>query len=168
MSIHRKSCNCNCSAKKSSNTKFSSKRKSVKKLPSKLTMMQQFARSIASRSINNKRTDEGTKQLRFLSCFGDSSIGGKLRPCDELEKSETEGKFYCGACGCGDKKSTWLEAESDSYSKLDYPYLSCPLKMPGFSDYDNSDSKQNIRKNVIDNYDARKLVQLKVSVKDKE
>ena len=108
------------------------------------------------------------RSLRFLSCFGDASIGGHLGPCEELQSSKTEGKFYCGACGCGDRKATWLEAESEHYAKLDYPTLSCPLKMPGFSDYDGSDVKTNIRKNIIENYDPNRLVELKVSVKTKE
>jgi hypothetical protein len=31
-----------------------------------------------------------------------------------------------------------LLAEGDEYSKLDYPRLACPLKMPGFSNYEKS------------------------------
>jgi hypothetical protein len=168
MSIHRKGCNCNCKSKKSFDSKFSTKRKSIKKVTNPFTKIQLYAKSLASRRFSNKRTDKATKQLRYLSCFGDASIGGQLKPCEELQDSKTEGKFYCGACGCGDRKATWLEAESDHYSKLDYPVLSCPLKMPGFSDYDGSDSKQNIRKNIIENYDLNKLVQIQVSVKDTE
>ena len=132
------------------------------------TKMQLYAKSLASRRFSNRTTDKPTKQLRFLSCFGDKSIGGHLGPCEELQSSKTEGKFYCGACGCGDRKATWLEAESEHYAKLDYPTLSCPLKMPGFSDYDGSDAKDNIRKNIIENYDPTRLVQLKVSVKAKQ
>ena len=168
MSIHRKGCNCNCKSKKSFDSKFSTKRKSIKKVINPFTKMQLYARSLASRRFSNRTTDNPTKQLRFLSCFGDESIGGHLGPCEELQSSKTEGKFYCGACGCGDRKATWLEAESEHYAKLDYPTLSCPLKMPGFSDYDGSDAKDNIRKNIIENYDPTRLVQLKVSVKVKE
>ena len=29
-------------------------------------------------------------------------------------------------------------AQDDEYSKLDYPRLSCPLQMPGFSNYEKS------------------------------
>ena len=168
MSIHRKGCNCNCKSKKTFDSKFSSKIKSIKKMPNPISMVQAYARSLASRRLTNQRTDKPTKQLRFLSCFGDKSIGGELKPCEQLKSSKTDGKFYCGACGCGDRKSTWLEAKSDKYSKLDYPNLSCPLKMPGFSDYDGSDSNENIRKTIIENYDLNKLTQLSVSVKNEE
>jgi hypothetical protein len=40
------------------------------------------------------------------------------------------------ACGCGDKPHTQLLINGKAYSKLDYPYLACPLTMPGFSNYD--------------------------------
>jgi|TARA_X000001382_G_scaffold128139_1_gene117184 hypothetical protein len=167
MTIYRKGCNCSCN-KETFKSRFSTKRKSVKKVTNPFTKMQLYAKSLASRRFSNRKTDQATKQLRFLSCFGDKSIGGQLSPCEELKNSETEGKFYCGACGCGDRKATWLEAESEHYAKLDYPTLACPLKMPGFSNYDGSDSKENIRKNIIENYDPSKLIQLRVSVKSKE
>tara|TARA_R110001592_G_scaffold283018_1_gene550898 strand:+ start:631 stop:1134 length:504 start_codon:yes stop_codon:yes gene_type:complete len=167
MSIHRKSCNCNCN-KETFKSRFSTKRKSVKKVTNPFTKMQLYAKSLASRRFSNRKTDQATKQLRFLSCFGDESIGGQLSQCEELKNSEIKGKFYCGACGCGDRKATWLEAESDHYSKLDYPTLACPLKMPGFSNYDGSDAKENIRKTIIENYDPSKLIQLRVSVKSEE
>ena len=31
-----------------------------------------------------------------------------------------------------------MVADGDEYSKLDYPRLSCPLNMPGFSNYEKS------------------------------
>lgn len=168
MSIHRKSCNCNCN-KETFKSRFSTKRKSVKKVSNKLTMIQSFARSLASRGLTNKKTDIPTKQLRVLSCFGDASIGGSLGPCEHLTTSEvSDGKYFCGKCGCGDKKSTWLEAESVEYSKLDYPRLVCPLKMPGFSNYDGSDSKENIRKNIIENYEPIKITELTVKIAEKD
>ena len=98
MSIHRKSCNCNCN-KETFKSRFSTKRKSVKKVSNKLTMIQSFARSLASRGLTNKKTDIPTKQLRVLSCFGDASIGGSLGPCEHLTSSKNaDGKFYCGGC----------------------------------------------------------------------
>jgi hypothetical protein len=47
-------------------------------------------------------------------------------------------KKYCGGCGCGDRKGTWLIAEPKEYSKLDYPKVVCPLNMPGFTNYEES------------------------------
>lgn len=104
----------------------------------KMTMMQSFASAIASRGFNNEKVTKPIKQLRVLSCFGNQDKGGVLPPCEHLKQSSTPGKFFCGGCGCGDRKGTWLLAEGDEYSKLDYPRLACPLKMPGFSNYEKS------------------------------
>ena len=99
-------------------------------------MVQSFAMALASRGLKNNKINKATKQLRVLSCFGNENVGGILPRCDHLKESETgEGKHYCGACGCGDREGTWLVAESEKYSKLDYPKVSCPLMMPGFTNY---------------------------------
>lgn len=105
---------------------------------SKLTMMQSFASAITSRGFNNEKVTKPIKQLRVISCFGNQAQGGILPPCEHLKESSTAGKFYCGGCGCGDRKGTWLLADGDEYSKLDYPRLTCPLQMPGFSNYEKS------------------------------
>lgn len=104
----------------------------------KMTMMQTFASAITSRGFNNEKVSIPMKQLRVASCFGNKDQGGVLPPCEHLKESTTAGKFYCGGCGCGDRKGTWLVAEGDEYSKLDYPRLACPLQMPGFSNYEKS------------------------------
>ena len=105
-------------------------------LKKKLSMIQSFAAALASRNVNNKKINKPIKQLRVLSCFGNQQSGGILPPCEHLMDSDVEeGKNYCGACGCGDKKRTWLIQEADEYSKLDYPKVACPLQMPGFSNY---------------------------------
>jgi len=103
-----------------------------------LSMVQSYAISLISRGISSKKVEPMTKQLRTISCFGNKNDGGELPPCSHLMKSETEGKYYCGACGCGDKPSTWLNGKDSEYSKLDYPSLSCPLTMPGFTNYSPS------------------------------
>ena len=105
-------------------------------LRKKLSMVQSFAVALASRSINNKKINKPIKQLRVLSCFGNQDSGGVLPPCEYLEESKTgEGNHYCGGCGCGDTKRTWLVQHASEYGKLDYPQLQCPLQMPGFSNY---------------------------------
>lgn len=101
----------------------------------KLNMIQSFAAALTSRGLKNEKVSKATKQLRVLSCFGNKSVGGVLPPCEHLKQSSTSGKHYCGGCGCGDRKGTWLIADGDEYSKLDYPKLSCPLQMPGFTNY---------------------------------
>jgi len=101
-------------------------------LRKKVGMVTNYAKSISSRGLNNKKTDKFTKQLRVLGCFGNQHEGGELPPCEHLKQSSTAGKYYCGGCGCGDRKATWLIAGGDEYSKLDYPKLNCPLNMPGF------------------------------------
>lgn len=113
-------------------------------LQQKLTMMQSFAMAIASRGLNNEKVNKSVKQLRVLSCFGNQPQGGVLPPCEHLKQSATPGKHYCGGCGCGDKKGTWLIADGEEYSKLDYPKLNCPLQMPGFTNYEKSKPDEEI------------------------
>lgn len=118
-----------------------------------------FATSMVSRGLDDKKCSEETKLLRVLSCHGD---GESLPPCSERKNSSKySGSFYCGACGCGDKKTTQLvnitvNGESQ-YCKLDYPKVSCPLKMPGFTDYVPSQS------GVSDNY-RKKEIETRYSV----
>ena len=121
----------------------------------KLGMAKSFAQSVISRGITNKKVDATTKQLRVISCFGD---GGELIPCEYLRESKEDStKSFCGGCGCGDRKGTWLNADASEYSKLDYPTLSCPMKMPGFTDYAASDPDEAeepvTRKYYIENVD---------------
>ena len=98
-------------------------------------MVGSFAAAMASRGLANNRIDKKTKQLRVLSCMG----SGELPPCEYLRTSKVDpDKNFCGGCGCGDRKQTWLVAGGDEYSKLDHPKLSCPLNMPGFTNYETS------------------------------
>jgi len=129
------------------------------------SMLQSFAKSVASRGITNKKADVAVKQLRVLSCFGDESIGGNIERCMELRQSSTPGKFYCGKCGCGDKPRTWLLSTGEDYSKLDYPKLSCPLQMPGFTNYETH-TKKGSRKYDIEKYSVDDLANIPVSSPD--
>lgn len=113
-------------------------------LRQKLTMMQSFATAITSRGLNNEKVTKPMKQLRVLSCFGNKQQGGVLPPCEHLKESKTPGKFYCGGCGCGDRKGTWLVGEGEEYSKLDYPRLNCPLQMPGFTNYEKAKQSEAV------------------------
>jgi hypothetical protein len=112
----------------------------------KLSMMQSFASAITSRGLKNEKVTKPIKQLRVLSCFGDKNQGG---------------------CGCGDRAGTWLMSEADKYSKLDYPRLSCPLQMPGFTNYEKSKPDEAIspitRRYYIENYPYEKLETIKVN-----
>ena len=137
----------------------------------KLSMIQSFASSLASRSFNNKKINEPIKQLRVLSCFGNQNVGGILPRCEHLMDSDTgEGKHYCGACGCGDRKGTWLIQEADEYSKLDYPKVSCPLQMPGFTNYMLStpdESEEPVtRKYYIENIEYEQVKKVPVKIGD--
>ena len=108
-----------------------------KSVNEKLGMAKNFAKSVLSRGLTNKKVDITTKQLRVISCFGD---GAELPPCEYLETSKVDDtKSFCGGCGCGDRKGTWLVAKGVDYSKLDYPKLACPLQMPGFTNYEESE-----------------------------
>jgi hypothetical protein len=124
--------------------------------------MVMFAASIASRGFNSKKIDESTKKLRALSCFGH----GEIPACIHLKPSKIKGKHYCGKCGCGDHRHTWLIKESKYYSKLDYPKLDCPLKMPGFSNYDPNayEPETKARKQDIENFDPDQLQFIQITI----
>lgn len=128
--------------------------------------MVMFAASLASRGMSNKKIDTETKQLRVLSCFGN----GNILPCPYIQLSKNEKNHYCGHCGCGDHKHTWLIADSNEYSKLDYPKLHCPMKMPGFSNYDPNFYHPNIkeRKLQIEESDPLILQSIKVTINGTE
>jgi hypothetical protein len=138
-------------------------------LKKKLSMVQSFAVALASRGINNNKINRPIKQLRVLSCFGNEEQGGILPPCEHLLESETgEGMHYCGACGCGDNKMTWLTQHADDYSKLDYPKVACSLQMPGFTNYVVStpdEAEQPVtRKYYIENIDYKEVQKTPVTI----
>jgi hypothetical protein len=127
------------------------------------TKMIMFAASIASRGFLNKKTDIQTKQLRVLSCFG----GTDIESCPFLKISQIDKeKHFCDKCGCGDKPTTWLVKNGEDYSKLDYPVLNCPMKMPGFTNYDPNFTSPEIkdRKQKIEKFDPDQLYLIQVTV----
>ena len=108
-----------------------------------LNMISNYLKAKWSKGIDNKKVDVTTKDIRLLGCFGDGDV---LSVCPALRPSEEKmGKFYCNDCNCGDKASTWLNGDEQDYTKLDHPYLSCPRKMPGFSDYESSTDEDNVQ-----------------------
>ena len=130
------------------------------------TQIMSFAMSVASRGLADKVIDLPTKKLRYISCFGLDDIS----PCQNLQKSSKSDYHYCSACKCGDHSHTWLQKTDGEYSKLDYPFLKCPLSMPGFNNYDPNNPKESLeRKKQIESLNPEKLnlVNLTVSV-DKE
>jgi len=129
-------CNCNKNKKEIKPENAPKELKNI--IRTRLGMVASFAKAVASRGVTNKKIELPVKQLRVLSCFGNEQYGGELPSCQHLKESQTPGKHYCGGCGCGDKPRTWLIGNSTEYSKLDYPALNCPLKMPGFSNYEPS------------------------------
>lgn len=79
------------------------------------------------------------KQIRKVSCNGD---GDAIVACDFRVRSKTvPGAFVCGACGCGDKERVLVDGKVPRFEKLDYPYVSCPASMPGFSNYLTSEEE---------------------------
>ena len=64
---------------------------------------------------------------RKKSCFGsDTSVA-----CPSLALSQDGQHHFCNDCGCGDREIAYLDG-----GKLEYPYLECPRKRPGFSNYE--------------------------------
>jgi hypothetical protein len=123
-----------------------------------------LAMSIAFRGFDNNKIDIPTKQLRVVSCFGNKD---NISACHHLKKSKNSDYHFCSGCGCGDKNNTWLLKKDGEYSKLDYPVLNCPLKMPGFTNYDpNYVVKENKdRREKIENmsFEDLKLIQITVN-----
>lgn len=164
---------CNC-GKNKDNEKFRTEEiKKENTVSEKISMVQNFASAIASRGISNEKVSKAVKQLRVLSCFGNMREGGELPPCEHLKPSTTSGKFFCGGCGCGDRKGTWLVSNGEEYSKLDYPKLSCPLQMPGFSNYKKSDTSEaeepvTRRYYIEKNITYKDLEKISVNVPDKK
>jgi hypothetical protein len=157
---------CNCANKK----KFSDSPLQQSSIKKSLSMIQGYAMAMASRGFKDKKVEKTVKQLRVLSCFGNEAEGGELPPCAHLRKSETDGKFFCGACGCGDKKGTWLNGTEQEYSKLDYPKLNCPIGMPGFSNYSPSAPQEanepQSRKYYIENMNLMDIQKVNVTQPD--
>ena len=108
--------------------------------PSFFSKVKSFSKSMFSRGLTNKKCSATVKQLRVISCHGNE----ELAPCPHRKDSlKFPGNYFCGACGCGDKKLTLLMGSDSEYTKLDYPSVACPLKMPGFTNYekDSPDEK---------------------------
>jgi len=136
----------------------------------KIGMIQSFAMSLTSRGLNEKKINRATKQLRVLSCFGDKHLNGVVPPCEHLKESKTDGQYFCGGCGCGDRQGTWLVANGNEYSKLDYPKLNCPITMPGFTNYTPSKPDEAVapitRKYYIENIGFEDLNKMPVTLPD--
>ena len=159
-----------CDESKKKFREISEEKKSV--LKKGIGMVQSYASAIASRGISNTKVEMTTKQLRVISCFGNEHLGGELPPCQYLTQSDHPGKHYCGGCGCGDRSATWLIAEGEAYSKLDHPKLSCPLGMPGFTDYKTSDNNEAVepitRKFYIENMPYEEIQKVSVTINEKQ
>lgn len=116
-----------------------------------------FSQAVISRGLNNQKAPDATYSLRVLSCHGKEE--DQLPPCPFRKNSENyPGSHYCGACGCGDKPlsqlSPYMQKDKlQEYTKLHFPRVTCPLEMPGFSNYKaNIDSQKtaNPRKVMIE------------------
>lgn len=112
------------------------------------TKAEAFLKAQVSKGLKSKKVDTEAKGLRKLSCHGNLSLN--IGPCELRRKSRLEeGNFFCGACGCGDVSRALLAGEEDRYTKLDYPYLECPLQMPGFSNYVTWDQEKTEHQEVM-------------------
>jgi hypothetical protein len=54
------------------------------------------------------------------------------------------------------------------YAKLDYPSLSCPLKMPGFTNYDPNHAESKERRELIENFNPEDLEFIQVTIGESE
>jgi len=127
-----------------------------------LSKAKSFTESMVSRGLNDNKASEITHSLRVLSCHGDADQD--LPPCPRrMDSARYPGSHYCGACGCGDKQLTQLTPYENGgkmveYTKLHYPKVTCPLQMPGFTNYvPNSESTKTAN-------DRKQFIELKESV----
>jgi hypothetical protein len=121
-----------------------------------------FTKAVASRGVTNNKAKETTIQLRVMSCHGDESVN--FPPCPHRQSSKNfANSFYCGACGCGDKQMTQLtqfeiNGKMSTYTKLHYPKVTCPLKMPGFTNYQSCSEDENTAN------DRKQFIEFKESI----
>jgi len=118
-----------------------------------------FGKAVVSRATQGKADDKLVK-LRVLSCHGDDEVVS----CPYRKPSNVrEGFFYCDACGCGDKPRAFLNnpENPDAYTKLHYPWVSCPVRMPGFGDYKpySEETREDIEK-LKEGMERKKLVEI--------
>lgn len=92
-------------------------------------LAQSFAKSLASKALMDPISLPLLEQ-RHTSCNG-TTLDGQITsaPCEYRQASKEKGRYYCGACGCGDRDIARLD------TKLLYPYLECPKGAPGFSNH---------------------------------
>ncbi len=116
-----------------------------------------FTEAMVSRGLDDKKASPETISLRVLSCHGNPDKN--LPPCPKrIDSNKFANSHYCGACGCGDKQLTQLTPFENGgkmveYTKLHYPKVTCPLEMPGFTNYkSNAESAKtaNDRKQFIE------------------
>lgn len=85
-----------------------------------------FATAIRSR-IELGEVDEETFQTRKDQCLGNPDKG--IERCTMA--GEKDGNYFCQACGCPANQIAKLGSEN-SWTKLHYIKLPCPLGKPGF------------------------------------
>ncbi len=111
---------------------------------------QSFTKSVASKGIVGKRVSLSIRGERDVSCFGGVYSDGTTQlPCDSLIIGKDGKTKFCGECGCGEKEAARLTVPEGEYSKLDYPYLECPRRKRGFSNFDDTPFEVDL-KSVFD------------------
>lgn len=103
-------------------------------LRNKFVKVWQYADAMASRWIGGEVSEE-IKDIRNISCHGSMELN--IPPCEfRVDSINYPKSHYCGACNCGDFQTTQLtNLDKDHYSKLDYPRVTCPKEMPGFTNF---------------------------------
>ena len=126
-----------------------------------------FTKAMASRATKGKASDS-IVELRQLSCHGN----GEIPPCPYRGDSKVrEGYHFCTACGCGDKPMTWLNDPFDegAYTKLHYPWVSCPVRNPGFGDYKSYEvESEEEKKPLKEGMDRKKIIEAYLQASGKE
>lgn len=116
--------------------------------PGLLVRIKWYFKSLLSRLITpTGKVPSSIKTIRKVSCNGD---GITIAACEfRIQSKKLAGAYVCGACGCGDSQGVFVDGDVPKFEKLDYPYISCPASMPGFSNYLAPDVEWNPSKRKI-------------------
>lgn len=136
--------------------------------PSLIEKVKSAVDAYASRGITqDKRCADDIKKTRLISCHGDPERG--IAPCPfRRDSSAEEGRYYCGECGCGDRKATWLNAKQpEDYTKLDFPRVVCPLNMPGFTNYTPS-AEESVERKMRYDFSRKEQIERQVDLTIKQ
>lgn len=134
-------------------SKFASSRDMWDSVKSTWENAASYAKSLVSKGVFGRKVDKQTRSLRILSCHGIDDKGNRVaEPC--AARGFSGDYHYCNQCGCGQREAARLSEsgskrdapvfDESKYDKLDFPYLECPRKKRGFSNYEGDENVRDM------------------------